>query len=467
MCQPSRQIWKVSGMAKSALITFGTEESYGLLFVGGELLEHGQEIKFFDGEEVDWLDIIKWEPDFVMFSPMTTFFSKALKMAHRLKRSNSGIVTVFGGHHAMSDDKILHNRDIDVAVKGPVRGSIQRILDGERRLIVTSPTTPDDMPWPARKEYYRDIPRLAKRYRKFVISMLGCPWNCSYCSSSSGHRKGVFGVDKYKEYYMQRRPVSVVLDEIREIMTYGATEIEFEDDDVFAGDEEWLWEFLDRYDFSPTMYVSTCSVSALRASDRILKKLRTHVNVIGLGIQAIRPSTLKVYGRAWDNEKKMKAAYDRLVSYGFKVNMQAIVGAPIDDPVEDAIETVMGLQRIGPGSVCSVYPLMIYNGTKMQKLCKERDICYEDGGDTNTGNCDIVFDGETKRQLRNLCKLATFFVKYGMDEKLIRTMIKIDYSDYVSEELSMLRYRECVIDRLGKTGENIFNDILKGTRFKF
>jgi len=33
---------------KFALIAFGNEESYGLLFVGGELLAHGQTIRFGD-----------------------------------------------------------------------------------------------------------------------------------------------------------------------------------------------------------------------------------------------------------------------------------------------------------------------------------------------------------------------------------------------------------------------------------
>ncbi len=54
------------------------------------------------------------------------------------------------------------------------------------------------------------------------------------------------------------------------------------------------------------------------------------------------------------------------------VNLQGIVGLPIDDPVEDAIETLKGIQRIGPGSICSVYPLMVYPGTELSKLCEKK-----------------------------------------------------------------------------------------------
>lgn len=37
-------------MNRIALVCFGNEESYGLLFVAGELLLYDQEIKFFDAE---------------------------------------------------------------------------------------------------------------------------------------------------------------------------------------------------------------------------------------------------------------------------------------------------------------------------------------------------------------------------------------------------------------------------------
>ena len=56
---------------KIALIAFGNEESYGLLFVGGELLRFGQKIRFFDTEkENPEKEIVDWQPDFIFFSPI-------------------------------------------------------------------------------------------------------------------------------------------------------------------------------------------------------------------------------------------------------------------------------------------------------------------------------------------------------------------------------------------------------------
>ena len=463
---------------KFALITFGNDESYGLSFVGGELLEHGQEIKFFDGE-ANWLDIVSWQPDFLMFSPMTTYYPQALELAIALKKSRLKATTVFGGHHAMARPDIVIGRTIDVVVVGPVRGSIPQILNGARGIIQTNPTDPSDLASPARAQYFKDIPRIAKRYRKFVLSMLGCPWNCSYCSSSSGHIRDLFGRDAHRDYYMARRPIEDVIAEVAEIRTFDTKEIEWVDDDIFAGDEEWLLEFIDQWcaNFTDTivdgygvqdvvmpMYVSATSHSILKASDKLLESLRRCVNVVGMGVQAIRPETLKLCNRSWDNEAKMKKAYDRLVSQGYRVNLQGIVGFPVDDPLEDAIETVMGMQRIGKGSICSLYPLMVYPGTQMEELCKDRPKNEKSVGDTNTGVCDLAFP--VQKQLKNLCKLATFIVKYGLDESLARILINADY-DEVSEDLSMQRYRECVVDRLGGMGEGIFDDIVKNMRLKF
>lgn len=464
---------------KSALITFGNEESYGLSFVGGELLGHKQEIHFFDGDNGNWLKVKEWKPDFLMFSPLTTFFPKALQLARRLKRATKATV-VFGGHHAFASPEIIKDYAIDAVVIGPVNGSIEKILDGERGIIRTEPTTPADLPKPARKQYYKDIPRAGKRYRKFLLSMLGCPWNCSYCSSSSGHISSVFGRQIHKDYFLAHRPIPDVISEAKDIME-NTHEIEWVDDDIFAGDENWLLEFIGEWirNFSYTiidpygpaqentlpMYVSTTSISALKVSDTLLRSLKRCVNVVGMGIQAIRPESLKLFNRPWDNEKKMKAAYDRLISFGYRVNLQCIVGLPVNDPVEDALETVLAMQRIGAGSICSCYPLMIYPGTKLSEM--DLPLNEDCSGDTNNAVCGIKFSDDIQKQLRNICKLATFFVKYNIAERWMRALIGMDFNEEISEQLSMLRYRECVVDQLGNKGERIFNEILSTMKLRY
>lgn len=464
-----------SNAKKIALVCFGNEESYGLLFVGGEFLLFGQDIRFFDAENDNVLaDILAWRPDYLCLSPLTKYFPRSLALTSQIKSELPQVVAAFGGHHACAVQSIVDVDGIDVVVVGPVRGSVERILAGERGLIRTRLTHPDDMPMPARKEYFRDIPRMATRYRKFMLSMLGCPWNCSYCSSASDHIRDIFGKAEHKHYFLSRRSIPAVIEEARQIMQLGHTEeIEWVDDDIFSGAdiETWLPEFVAAWEkeIGVPMYVSSTSALSLKVSDNALATLKRIVNCIGIGVQAIRPESLKLLNRGWDNEERMKKAYDRLVSFGYAVNLQAIVGLPVADPVEDAIETVKGLQRIGAGSICSVYPLQIYPGTKMERFCLDNQLQLNDlsGGDTSTGIPSISFSPDETRKLKNICKLATFFVKYNVDEMWMRILLNVDFSDETSQAISMGKYYECVVDRLGDKGKTIFDDIRRGMKLVF
>ena len=460
---------------KIALVCFGNEENYGLLFVGGELLLFNQEIRYFDTENGDVAaEIAAWRPNFIFFSPLTNYVPAAMNLLARLKGTIPDLISVFGGHHACAAPEIIEHELIDVVVVGPVRGSIERILSGERGVIRTTFTAPHDLPMPARSEYYRDIPRLATRYRKFMLSMLGCPWRCSYCSSSSIHVQQKYGSDALKGYYLTRRPIPVIIEEAKQILRLGKTEeIEWVDDDIFSGAdiENWIPDFVDAWEreIGIPMYVSSTSALSLKVSDNALATLKRVVNCIGIGVQTIRPESLRLLNRRWDSEERMKKAYDRLVSFGYAVNLQAIIGLPVDDPVEDALDTIKGLQRIGPGSICSVYPLQIYPGTMMEKYCRDHNLALTDlsGGDTNTGIPGICFPPDTIKALRNICKLATFFVKYNIDEGWMRALLDIDFSPHASQSLSMQRYYECVVDRLGDKGKRIFSDIQGGMKLVY
>jgi len=459
---------------RCALVAFGNEESYGLLFVGGELLLFGQEIRFFDAEMEDVVgQLVAWRPDLLLFSPLTVFFEAACKISAAVKERVPGVAAVFGGHHATCVPEISRLSCVDLVVAGPVRGAVERLLGGERGVIRTEPTEPGDLPQPARREYYRDLPRMAGRYRKIMCSILGCPWNCSYCSSASSHLRELFGAAAHQRYFLRHRPLDQLIAEAREIIRHPTSEIEWVDDDVFCGPdvEDWIPEFAAAWkrEICLPLYVSTTSRSALRVPDRVLESLRGIVFCIGLGVQAVRPESLRLLGRPWDNEAQMKAAFERLVSFGFNVNLQAIVGLPVDDPVEDALETVRGLQRIGAGSVVSCYPLQIYPGTTLERLCDERGLTRnpECTGDTNTGIPALAFPPEAVKRLRNICKLATMFVKYSVGEEWMRALIDVDFDDETSRRLSLARYRDCVVDRLGERGAEIFEGIVAGMNLRY
>lgn len=482
---------------KHALVCFGNEENYGLFFVGSELEKFRQEIKFFDAEEDKEIvqHITQWNPDYVCFSPMTTFFPQAYNILKKVKEKSPNIISVFGGHHATASPEISKLKEVDIVVRGPVKGTIEKILEGNKGVITSTPRDPNDLQIPAREKCYEDIPRMGNRYRKIMLSMLGCPYACTYCSSSSLHRRELFGVKAQKEYFLGRRSIDTIIEEAKIVKKYPTDEIEWVDDDLFAGTnaEEWLSDFIDKWkkEIDLPMYVSTASISALKVSDNTLKKLRNIVNCVGLGVQAIRPESLKLFNRQWDNENQLKRAYDRLISFGYRINLQAIVGLPIQDPVEDALDTLEALKRIGPGSIVSIYPLQIYPHTYIKEISEKRGFKLNENcsGDTNTGIGGILFPEEVSRRLRNICKFGTLYVKGYMDKfwktallnegknylteneinrEWLKVALETDFNSETSKMLSMARYHDCVIDRLGsKKGEDVFNKILQTTNIRY
>ena len=437
-------------MKKFALVSFGNEESYGLLYVGAELKKYG-EIKFFDAEFDECVSkIIDYKPDYICFSPMTTFFQQAKDIENKVKEKID-VVSIYGGHHASNSGKECG----DLTIVGSIHG----IDLNKRGIINNGATRPENLVIPVREEYYRDIPRMKNRYRKIMLSVAGCPFDCSYCSSSSSNNKRMYGDIKCM---LKHRDMQHIIDEAKYIKPF-TQEIEWVDDDILFGDQKWLYNFLETWqrEISLPMYVSTTSISAIRCSDKVLKLMRKSVNCVGLGVQASRTESLKLLGRGWDNEAQLKKAYDRLVKLGFRVNLQAIVGLPIKDPVEDALDTVEALKRIGTGSIVSVYPLQIYPNTKIEQYSKENGYILnkECEGDTNTGMPAIDFGYKTNNRLRNICKLATMVVKYGIDRKWLEAMMDIDLKES-SQEMSMIRYYECIKDRLPDKADKIFGDII-------
>lgn len=434
-------------MSKFALVCFGNEESYGMLYAGTEFKKHG-EIRFFDAEMTDPVDqIVEYAPDYLCFSPMTTFYPYAKAIENRVKQRTE-VVSVYGGHHAS-------NCGYDCGDITVVGSCFSLSLSG-RGIIRTQPTISKELRFPAREEYFRDIPRMRERYRKVMLSVVGCPFHCTYCSSKHG-----------KEL-LDHRDINDVMAEA-EFIKNSTHEIEWVDDDVFAGNTAWLMDFYEQWQkrINLPMYVSTTSINALKAPSDLLIKMRKSVNCIGMGVQAIRPSSLKLMGRSWDNKAQIKQAYDRLTAYGFKVNLQGIVGLPIEDPVEDALDTVDGLIEIGKGSICSVYPLQIYPNTAMQRYCLARGWrMNQHEGDTNSGLPGIDFGYTINNQLRNICKLATMAVKFGVSKDWLRAMLDVDLSE-ASKDLSMIRYKECVMERLPNNGSEVFDNITRTTNVRY
>src|SRR3990167_4502500 len=209
-------------MKRFALVSFGNEESYGLLFAASEFKRQGGDIHFFDSEMTDVVQpIVDYDPDYVAFSPLTPDFHKAKSIELRVKE-RTDVISIYGGHHATNCNENIG----DITCIGGVYG-----LDiSKRGMINNGPVKPWELVWPAREEYYRDIPRMKQRYRKVMLSVHGCPFACSYCSSSSKQHTERFG---YSKENLMHRNIDDLITEGKFVKEYSTYEIEWVDDDVF------------------------------------------------------------------------------------------------------------------------------------------------------------------------------------------------------------------------------------------
>jgi len=461
-----------SSQKKFALAHIGNDMAYGLTFVAGELIRQGHEVKWFDGDEADVVSRISaWKPDFMCFSPLSTFFSRAEELSAKIKSALPGVMSVFGGVHVFAVPECIKSDAIDIVVTGPVYGTVDGIIRSKPKSVIRGTPAPCYEMFPAVRDYYSSIPRMANRHRKYIMSHFGCLYNCSYCTTSLIRKH--YGADLYNKFWMTRRPVKHLINEAKVLLEFDTKEVSLEDDDALAGTdvESWLESFTYAWkkEIDLPMYANVTPQTVVNASDKTLNILATLVNSVQMGVQTARLDSLKLFNRSFQKETQVKKAYERLCSFGIKVKLEVIIGLPVQDPLGDALDTIKLCLRVAPGGFITCFPLMLYPGTALYRKCISEGIPLNDDCEYewHSGEGSVKFDPETSRRIKNLTKMATFFVKYNIDERWMRAFIDMDLTESASRQLSECSYLESLVFRLGEGVRKDFDSILAGMHFRY
>jgi radical SAM superfamily enzyme YgiQ (UPF0313 family) len=457
---------------KFALIHMGTDEVYGLEFVAAELKKQGHRIRWFDGDSSDAVDdVVDWRAKYMCFSPLTTFFSSALEFSRNVKSQCSDIQSIFGGHHVTAVPETCNLDGIDNIVVGPVYGTIDQIVAGSGDKILKGSPVPVQLMTPSRREYFEAVQNIGDRHKKTIMTHFGCPYKCSYCSTS--RLKAEFGWKEYSKYWLTRRPIDHIIEEAKIFLEFPTKEVALEDDDMLYGKEidEWLPKFSAAWKQNIGLPI-ICNVTpktVVKVQGKTLDTMAELVTVAQMGVQAARNDTLKLFNRQFQDEEQVANAVKRLRKRGIPVKLELIVGAPVDDPVGDAIETIKLAQRVAAGMFVVAFPLMLYPGTTLQRWCLENNIAIRDDCtyECYGGVGSIRFDTEIQKKITNISKLAAFFVKYNVDERWIRTLIEIDLNDTASRRISESTYYESLRFKLGDQIDQEFDKILANTKFRY
>ena len=450
---------------KFALMHIGSDELYSLEFVAAEIKKMGHEFQWFDSDASNYVkDVIDYEPDFLCFSPLTTFFTKCVNSSNRIKEHLPEAKSVFGGHHPAAMPEIIELDGVDIVVTGPVHGTIEKIISSNKKDVIEGDMIAMDEIMPSRAEYFSSIARIGSRHRKMLMSHFGCPYNCSYCSISGVRKR--YGPQAYAKYYLTRRPIENIIEEAKIFLQYPTLEVDMCDDDLIYGKDidEFLPEFAKIYkqEIDLPIYGFITPPTIANASDKVLCTLADLVDTVAMGVQAARYESLKLFNRQFQTEEMLQTAMDRLRAFGIPTKLEVIIGLPVEDPIGDALETIKLAQRVGAGTFGAVFPLMLYPGTELWSVCKEKNVQVDEecNYDWYGGTGSVKFDPEVKRKLRNLVKLGTFFIKHNIDERWMRALIEMDLTDAASKLCSENNYLTSLTFRQGDQIEEKFEEIL-------
>ncbi|RJX35466.1 MAG: radical SAM protein [Desulfurivibrio sp.] len=242
----------------------------GLLSLAAYLRTKGREVHFLDegalsAPKNEFLDgVRKYSPKYVGLSLYTTNISRCYQLIRAIKGYDRSIRIIVGGPHAtaMPEYTLRECPEIDFLVAGEGEITLEELLDtldsgreaagikgvysrsgedggvlnfaGEREYLADL----DSLPFPAHDlvdlDTYQKNPISVGKRIGAIITSRGCPFNCVFCN------KAVF------KSVIRRRSVARVIEEIQFLINnHGVDEIYFQDD-LFALDKKWLYEFMDK-----------------------------------------------------------------------------------------------------------------------------------------------------------------------------------------------------------------------------
>lgn len=215
--------------------------------------------KFFNYKSEVIHEVIKSNPDLIVFSVVSDYYKWACDLAKCLKE-RINVPIIFGGIHVTSvPELVLKNDFVDMICIGdgelPLKNLVASIAKGNldyktqgiwfkkngkviRNSLARLPGL-DCLPFPDKEIFRKKLS--ASRYGYGIVTARGCPFSCTYCGNSV-LKKVYKGTE-----YMRRRSVNNVIEELRFAKKKYEPNCIWFWDDTFTFDIVWLKEFAKEY----------------------------------------------------------------------------------------------------------------------------------------------------------------------------------------------------------------------------
>lgn len=355
----------------------------GLAYLAAVIEEKGNQVEILDciAEGIDQehlkQKLSEFNPDLVGISSMTPMALSTMMAAKGAKEVCPNTTVVLGGPHATFMDKdILTNEPaVDVIVRGEGEVTLaeltQRIVNGvglnsadgityrHQGQIVQNPDRGfiqnlDDLPFPAYKHFPLEKYRLFGKLFFPVITSRGCPFQCSFCTTSR-----ILG-----KQYRVRSPKNIGHELEMLKREYGADSFTFYDDTLTL-DKKRLYDICDEIKSRKLNIPWDCQTRVDQISEEMFNKMKaTNCQQVFFGAESGCQTILNAVNKRTTVEQN-EAAIKMAKKAGLFVAISIIIGYPGETP-EMRKETFDFLRRAEPDDVylCIATP---YPGTELRK----------------------------------------------------------------------------------------------------
>lgn len=257
-----------------------------------------------DEDYIDYLLSLK--PDMIGFSVVTSYWTRASRLAQIVKRKNANVVTVAGGPHTTvsSGAEMFGEGGFDYICKGDGEIALPELVDaigggnpapqisgiyyrrdgkifGEGLGKVVHDL--DSLPFQDKSDVYGDYPYLRKLY--CINTQRSCQYSCTYCGSPN-YRKQYANTG---ERIFRRRSVGSVIKELSDAKKkYPTIEKVGFFDDTFTTGDEWIREFAGEYKKHVGLPYFMCTNPCLLQDESLVASLKeSGLAYVEIGVQAI------------------------------------------------------------------------------------------------------------------------------------------------------------------------------------
>ena len=424
-------------------------EKLGIMYLSASLKAAGHHADLIQTCKEDLDAIIhEYRPHFVAFSVTTGEHRGALETAWYTKQ-RYGIPNIFGGPHCTFFPELAYESDVDFVVQGQGERAIVDVVEGRVApgfVKADPPSQLDDLPIPDRDIFYkynnfRDNPM------KNVITSRACPYKCAYCFNHS--QLALAQMDGQTGQWFRRRSVHDVVAEINAIGDRYPLEKVLFIDDSFIQSTAWLDTFLKHYAHNVRL-PWLCSVRVNRLTGQLAERMsQCGLEMVNYAIESADPDVQRrLLHRGSIANRHVIQAISLFERCGVRSRMQNMIGLPLANPLEDALNTLQfNMRHRVTDSWCSIF--QPYPRTALGQYCVDQGYATED----QLYHCAESFFEESRlhipdrRKLNALQKIWYFAVDARLSLDLVQILIRGEYDEQTCRRLQELRFR-CARERL-------------------